>query len=230
MLVTVLGCGGIGVPAAWTLALAGVKQLRLIDGDRVELSNLHRQVLYSTADIGQPKAEVLARALQQRFPDLRYEVTVMQATVDNFDALLQNCTYLLEASDQAELKFIASDWAIQQPRQRTVTIAAAIGRRGQWLTVTPQSACYRCIFEAPPPPELLSTCQIAGVLGPAVGQVGAFAARSLVRAMRGQAEGAIDGLIRLQPQGITRIGVQKAEACICATPPQKSVNSAEFAA
>lgn len=133
---------------AWTLALAGVTRLRLIDGDRVELSNLHRQVLYTTADVGQHKAQVLAAALQQRFPDLRCDIHTMHASVENFDTLLQNCTYLLEASDQAELKFIANDWAIQRPRRRTATIAAAIGRRGQWLTVTPGSACYRCLLRS----------------------------------------------------------------------------------
>lgn len=213
--VALIGCGGLGVPAAWTLALAGVRHFRLIDPDRVELSNLHRQVLYATADVGRLKAEVLAEILRAQF-DADVDVQIQRLTPENTGLLLENCDAALEGSDDALAKFAVNDWAIQQPRERLAVIAAAIGRAGQWLTVTPTSSCYRCIFEQPPPVESLETCASAGVLGPLTGQVGAYAALSLVHARTGHADAAVGALMRLSPRGLLRTHVARAPGCLCA--------------
>ncbi len=213
--IAVIGCGGLGVPAAWTLALGGARQLRLIDPDAVELSNLHRQIAYGEADIGQPKVQALAHWLKKRFAGMDIQVVQQRAQAAGLDALLDGCDAVLEGTDDANSKFHVNDWAVVKPRRRVATIAAAIGRRGQHFTVTPTGACYRCLFEAPPPEELLSTCSVAGVLGPTVGQVGALAATSLLHALRGQADPAQSALLRVGPRGLLRTAVQPAADCLC---------------
>lgn len=215
--IAVLGCGGLGVPAAWTLALDGRYPLVLIDDDTVEISNLHRQVLYATAAVGQPKAPALAQALLQLVPGLQVEVRQGRLTPDNAADLLQGCDAVLEGTDDAVSKFAVNDWTIGAPPglTRLASIAAAIGRRGQWMVVRSHGPCYRCLFEAPPPAESLATCQIAGVLGPAVGQVGALAARSLLRVLAGEPDGADGALMRLQIRGLLRTPVAAAGDCPC---------------
>jgi molybdopterin/thiamine biosynthesis adenylyltransferase len=211
--IAVVGCGGLGVPAAWTLALGGVHQLRLIDADTVELSNLHRQVLYTTADIGQSKAATLAAVLRARVA----EIEVVQDRLDAHNAatLLDGCDAVFEGSDDAACKFAVNDWAIARPRRRYAVIAAAIGRRGQWMQLGPATACYRCLFGGPPPAETLATCQIAGVLGPAVGLSAALAARSLLAALQGRDDIAHSALVRWTPRGLLRTAVQADPTCRC---------------
>lgn len=209
--IAVIGCGGLGVPAAWTLVLGGARRLRLIDPDVVELSNLHRQVLYTEADLGRPKADVLAARLQAMAPDLVVSTRRTTVTADSLSAAVAGCEAILEGTDDAGSKFLVSDYAAAHGL--TATIAAAIGRRGQWFTVTSGRACYRCLFEAPPPPEMLATCAVAGVLGTVTGQVGALAARSLLRTLRGEPDAATSALVRLSPRGLARTAVAVARDC-----------------
>ena len=212
----VVGCGGLGVPAAWTLALAGVRRLVLIDTDVVELSNLHRQVLYDEADLGQAKADCLAAHLRTRFPACAIETRQCRLDAGNVDAVLAGCTAVVEGSDDAICKFVVNDWAFAAlPRNRTASIAAAIGRRAQWMVVEPAGACYRCLFEEPPPAAMLATCQVAGVLGPVVGLAGAMAARALVRSLRDEPDPARSALVRVQPDGWHRTRVPPAADCPC---------------
>lgn len=209
--IAVLGCGGLGVPAAWTLALGGVKRLRLVDPDVVDLSNLHRQVLYTEADVGRKKADVLAERLVARHPDLSVEILYTRVEKTSTAEILDTCAAALEATDDAESKFLVSDYAASH--EIYATIAAAIGRRGQWLTMLPGGPCYRCLFEAPPPAELLGTCSVAGVIGPLTGQVGSLAALSLLRALRGEPDAGVGALVRLSPRGLQRTQVERAPDC-----------------
>ena len=204
--IAIVGCGGLGVPAAWTLALAGVTDLLLIDADVVELSNLHRQVLYDTRHVGQPKAEVLAAVLARRY-GVRAQALVQRVVAADLAAVLAGCTAVVEATDDAACKFAVNDWAVAgraagQPRW--ACIAAAIGRRGQWFVVGPHGPDYRSIFEAPPPNDALATCAIAGVLGPVTGLTGALAARSLLAALAARPDGATGALLRWEPRGLLR--------------------------
>ena len=218
--IAVVGCGGLGVPAAWTLALAGARSLRLVDTDRVELSNIHRQVLYDEPDCDAPKANALAAALKARFEGMDIQCVDRRFSWDNAESILAGCFAAVEGSDDAEAKFALSDWAITsgdpQERHRIAVIAAAIGRRGQWMVVEPRGACYRCIFEEPPPAEMLATCAVAGVLGPVVGTVGALAARSLIRSLCNQDDPARSALVRWLPGDVRRTHVSRAADCRCA--------------
>ena len=232
--VAVVGCGGLGVPAAWTLAHAGARRLRLIDDDHVELSNLHRQVLYAESDVRAAKAERLAAALIARFPGLKVDVRKRRlapfdtpdAPDETTDSLLAGCVAVVEGSDDAVCKFEVNDrivraWsspaAILARGPLVGVIAAAVARRGQWMVVAPSGACYRCLFEAPPPTASLATCETAGVLGPVVGHVGAAAARALVATLDGRPDPAHSALVRWERGRYKRSDVPAADDCPCVT-------------
>lgn len=216
--IAIVGCGGLGVPMAWTLAGHGARSLLLVDDDAVELGNLHRQILFGDIDIGKLKAEVLASQLRQRFADCAVTIVPHRVTADSAGAVLAGCVAVCEGSDDAVAKFAVNDWLVAD-RSRTGVVAAAIGARGQWMAIGAQTACYRCLFEAPPPAQLLATCSVAGVIGTTVGMVGSLAARSLVAMLNGQPDPATGALVRWGSRGLLRTPVLAAADCICARPP-----------
>lgn len=212
--IAVIGCGGLGVPAAWTLAASGARRLVLVDADRVELANLHRQVLYTERDLGAPKAAALAAALRARWTGLAVEVRAARIDADHAEAILSGCGAAAECTDDAACKFAVNDWVTAAPGRMAV-IAAAIGRRGQWMGVRQGGACYRCLFERPPDAEALASCSVAGVVGPLVGLIGGLAARTLLRMDSGAADPADGALVRWTPRGALRTAVDRAADCVC---------------
>jgi len=217
--VAVIGCGGLGVPAAWTLALDCVGQITLVDADVVDESNLHRQVLYSVADIGKPKVHALAARLRAMAPALRIHAIERHADASLLDDLAREHDGLMEGSDDGMLKLAASDAAVRGGR--VASIAAAIGRMGQLFVVDARAdsrgACYRCLFEDGPDPALLQTCAVAGVLGAVTGLVGSLAARSLVRVLEGREDPARSALCIYEgyvPR-MRRVGVERDPRCSC---------------
>ena len=173
----VVGAGGLGCPALLSLASAAVDRITIVDHDRVEASNLQRQVLFDVSMVGMPKAEAAAHRLRRRHPGLH-----VQACCEQLDPVhcarwvagLPAGAVVLECTDQPALKFALNDACLAA--KVPLVIGAALGWTGQAIAVVPGSACYRCIYEAPPPQELMPTCAQAGVLGPAVGHVGALMA------------------------------------------------------
>ena len=165
----VIGAGGLGCPALIGLRMAGAKRITIVDCDDVEASNLHRQVLYDLGDVGAPKAEVAAAKLRAAGIDAR--AMVRRLAPEDLDALVaDDDAIVLECTDQPALKFAANDACVRHGR--SLVLAASIGLRGHVIAVVPGSACYRCVFEAPPPLELVPSCASAGVLGTAVGTTG----------------------------------------------------------
>jgi len=175
----IVGLGGLGCPIALTLAEAGVEHLVLIDDDVVELSNLQRQVLYTTEDLGQPKVEVARARLTAHAPDLR--VTTHRERLDdaNADRLLSGVAVILDGTDDPAARFVINDWALAH---RVPAVLGGIHRfDGLVLGVGPGfGPCFRCLFEDAPGPGEVGTCADAGVLGPLAGVTGHLqAARAL---------------------------------------------------
>lgn len=167
----VIGAGGLGCPALLGLSAAGARHITIVDPDVVETSNLQRQVLYSVAQVGRPKAEAAAWALRQRVPTLQVDAVVRALQPEDAAAFVADLppeAIVLECTDAPALKFALNDAALQHGTP--VVIGAALGLRGQCIAVRPGTACYRCIYESPP--EDLPTCESAGVLGVAVGLAG----------------------------------------------------------
>lgn len=183
----VVGAGGLGCPALVGLTSAGARTITIVDHDRVEASNLQRQVLYSVADVGRRKVDAASWSLTRRIPQLQlttFAQRIEPADVDAFVDALSAEAIILECTDSPALKFAFNDAALRHGVP--LVIGAALGLHGQCLSVVRGAACYRCIYEHPP--ANVPTCEAAGVLGVAVGLAGftmaAFAMALAHRASR----------------------------------------------
>ncbi len=203
----VVGAGGLGGPMAIALADGGV-EVTVLDGDVVELSNLHRQVHFTMADLGAPKATALAGRIGARARGL-----VERFTADRADALAGDADLLVDGSDDPATKFLVADWA--RARGRPYAIAAALRYGGNVFTGAGDAACYRCLFEEPP--DDAPTCGDAGVLGPLVGWIGGVAAERALRLAAGDATvaGRIWVLDDLRRGGPRELAITRRPGCRC---------------
>jgi adenylyltransferase/sulfurtransferase len=184
--VLMIGAGGLGTPALLMLASRGVRRIGILDPDRVELSNLHRQILYREEDVGQPKAECAARALRERFSNLEIE-TMPEAFESSTHDVVSRYDIVLDGTDLFETKLAISDACID--RGVDVVYAAVVAYEGQVLATRPgRSACMRCLFDEAPPPGAAPSCAEVGVLGPIAGIVAAHQAAATLALLRGDAE------------------------------------------
>jgi molybdopterin/thiamine biosynthesis adenylyltransferase len=211
--ILIVGVGGLGAPAAAALADAGVGTLGLVDPDVVETSNLHRQPLYDDAAVGRLKVEVAAARLHALRPDLEIETHRLRVETDA--SLLARFDVVVDGTDSIASKFALNDLAVAA--RRPLVHAGVVGLRAQLLTVLPgRAACYRCVFEAPPPPEELVSCTEAGVLGPLPAFVGALQAAEAVRLATGAAPLFADRLLTVDALSGTWRSVPLARRLSCA--------------
>ncbi len=169
----VVGAGGLGCPALLGLVAGGVRRITIVDHDRVETTNLARQILFGPADVGFSKAATARLALLRRAPDAAIEAIerrLAPADAARFVEALPPDTVVLDATDDPSVKFALNDAC--RRRGIYLVLGAALGTRAQVLGVGPAGACYRCIYEAPPPAGSLPTCDRAGVLSTVVGAAG----------------------------------------------------------
>jgi molybdopterin/thiamine biosynthesis adenylyltransferase len=210
----VIGVGGLGCPAALALARAGVGTIGLVDPDVVDLSNLHRQLLYRDADVGRPKVDVAAARLRAVAPDCR--VVATRARFEAGDATrLAEFDVVLDGTDSIAAKFAVSDAAVAA--RVPLVHAGAIGFQAQVLTILPGvSACYRCIFEEAPPEGDVPACDEAGVLGPVPALAGALQAAETLRLLAGEPPLFADRLLSMDLRAGTWRSVPVARSAHCA--------------
>lgn len=192
--VLVVGVGGLGSAAALALGEAGVGVVGLVDGDRVELSNLQRQVVHTGDTVGTPKPDSAAAFLRARFP--RLEVHLHRHHLDraNLERLFSGYDFVIDATDGAEAKFLINDGAVETGT--AFSHAGVLGWLGQTMTVLPgESACYRCLFPVVPDDDDLPTCQTAGVVGSVVGVVGALQGVEAIKFILGQGDLLVNRLL-----------------------------------
>lgn len=180
--VVLVGMGGIGCPALQYLAGAGIGRLTLVDSDRVELSNLQRQTLFTPADIGRPKAAAAEEWVRRFDEALAVEARIERATADNAVALVSGASVVLDGTDNFATRLAVSDACVAAGVPLT---SAALGRfAGQVANFAghlPGEACYRCFVGDAFDAEDCDTCAEQGVLGAMVAMVGAFAAMQAMR-------------------------------------------------
>jgi len=181
--VAVIGCGGIGAPAIQYLAAAGVGRLRLIDDDAVEPSNLQRQVIFRTDDLGRGKADAAAAAARAINPHVAAEPIRARLDAANAADLLAGVDVVLDGCDNFATRLVVADVALAH---RIPLVSAAVGQFEGQLGVfrgwEPTLPCYRCfVGDAPDRPE--ASCAEAGILGPVTGVLGSLAALEVLRAL-----------------------------------------------
>jgi molybdopterin/thiamine biosynthesis adenylyltransferase len=178
--VLVIGAGGLGSPALMYLAGAGVGALGIIDHDRVELSNLQRQMVHSTGCIGWMKADSAAMRLIDINPEICIERYYHRLEEKNGSEIIGRYDFIIEATDNFESKFVINDLCIRQGVP--FCHGGILGMRGQVMTVIPgECACYRCIFGEIPDESKIDTAEKAGVLGPVAGVIGAIQAAEAIK-------------------------------------------------
>ena len=186
--VLMVGAGGLGSPAALYLAAAGVGSLRVVDDDQVDLSNLQRQVLHTTARVGRSKVQSAVETLSALNPDIRIEAVHERVHSGNVDALVAGCQLIIDGSDNLPTRYLLSDAAI---KHSLPLVYGAVERfSGQVSVFHPGSArgtapCYRCLFPEPPAPDQAPNCAEVGVLGVVPGIIGLLQANEALKLLLG---------------------------------------------
>ena len=215
--ILIVGVGGVGCPTAMALARAGAGTLVLADADRVDISNLHRQILFRTSDAGRPKVEAAAERLLEAHPGAVIETRRRRFDATTADSLLESIAVVVDGSDNFPTRFAANDACVEAGVP--LVHASALGWGGQILTVLPShSACLRCVFEGPPPEGSVPTCARDGVLGPVAGVIGALAAAEASRVVGGQVPLHANSLLTYEsrrPEPFRAVPLRQRAGCVC---------------
>lgn len=214
--VLIVGAGGLGVPASIRLGQSGLARITLIDPESIELSNLARQIIYRTSDVGLAKAEVAARRLEEQFPGLEVEPVVGALNSANAAGLVAQHDFVIDGTDDPPTKFLINDSCVAA--HRPFVYGGVLGFSGQAMTVLPvRTACLRCLFEAPPSEGEIATCREAGIMGPVAGIIGAMQAEEAILFVRGE-QPALAGKILTYDARAARTrttGVSPRRGCVC---------------
>jgi len=199
--VLVVGAGGLGAPALMYLAAAGVGQLGVVDDDVVSLSNLQRQVIHTTPDIGRLKVDSAADQIQALNPHVAFAAHATRLDADNAMSLIGGYDFVLDGSDNFETRYLVSDACFLAGRP---LITAALGMfDGSLTTIRAHernaegefNPTYRCLFPEPPPPGTVPPCAEAGVMGALAGVLGSMMALESIREIVGFGEGLVGRLL-----------------------------------
>ncbi len=210
--VLVIGAGALGSPVGLYLAGAGVGRIGIVDDDAVELSNLHRQLLHFTPDLGTPKAESAAAKLRFLNPDVVIEPYQVRVAAANAPALVEGQDLVVDCSDSFATRYAvnAACCAARVP----VVEAGVLGMAGMVMSIKPgRTACYRCAF--PTAPADAPRCADAGVLGPAAGVIGSLQAMEALKLLTGVEPAIADGFLQvdLATAEFLRVRVARREDC-----------------
>jgi len=192
--VLLVGAGGLGSPAGLYMAAAGVGTIGVIDADVVDVTNLQRQVIHFTSDLGQPKVDSAAAKMRAINPDVNVVTYHARLTAANAIEILANYDFVIDGTDNFPSKFLVADAC--HFSGTPYSHAGILRFDGQIMSVRPgESACYRCVFEAPPPKGAVPSCSQAGVLGVLAGVIGTLQATEAIKFLLGQGDLLTDSLL-----------------------------------
>lgn len=182
--VLIIGAGALGSPAALYLAAAGVGTIGIADSDVVEISNLQRQVLHHTPDVGKPKVLSAREKMEAINPDVRVVPYHLWIDAESTMDLIREYDFVIDGTDNFASKFLINDACVMAGKP--FSHGGILHFIGQTMTVLPgESPCYRCIFPSPPPPGAIPTCSQAGVLGVLPGVIGTIQATEAIKYLLG---------------------------------------------
>ena len=184
--VLIIGAGGLGAPVALYLAAAGVGHIGIIDADVVDLSNLQRQVIHFTQDVGRPKVESAKEKMNQINPDVTVTTYYDLFTKDNALDMIQDYDFIVDGTDSFPSKFLINDACVIG--KKPFSHGGILRFDGQTMTHVPGTASYRCVFKNPPPKNAVPTCSQAGVFGAVAGMLGTIQAAEAIRYLTGVGE------------------------------------------
>jgi adenylyltransferase/sulfurtransferase len=219
--VLVVGAGGLGSPLAIYLAAAGVGALGLVDGDAVEESNLHRQVLYGTSDVGRPKTEAAAERLKEANPHVAVETFGERLSSGNALEIVRSFDVVADGTDNFPTRYLVNDACVLARKPNVY--ASVLRFEGQasvfWAEKGP---CYRCLHPVPPPPDAVPSCEEGGVLGVLPGLLGLIQAAETIKLLLGEGEPLIGRLLLLDAltMRFREIALKKDDRCaVCGPSP-----------
>ncbi|MBR6045651.1 MAG: molybdopterin-synthase adenylyltransferase MoeB [Ruminococcus sp.] len=182
--VLIIGAGGLGAPTAMYLAAAGVGTIGIADADEVDLSNLQRQIIHQTADVGKPKVLSAKETMEAMNPDVKVIPYHEFITSENILDIIKDYDFIIDGTDNFPAKFLINDACVMAGKP--FSHAGIIRFQGQLMTYVPgQGPCYRCVFKEPPPKDAVPTCKQAGVIGAMGGVIGSLQAMEAVKYILG---------------------------------------------
>ena len=192
--VLMIGTGGLGSPAALYLAAAGVGTLGLVDFDKVDFSNLQRQIIHSTQSVNEPKVESARKRLAEINPNVKVVVYDEMLTKDNIMRILKDYEIVLDGTDNFQTRYLVNDACVFT--KKPFVYGSIFRFDGQATVFYPgKGPCYRCLFAEPPPPGMVPSCAEGGVLGILPGVIGVIQATEVVKLILGKGEPLIGRLL-----------------------------------
>jgi len=184
--VLIIGTGGLGAPAALYLAAAGVGTLGIIDGDRVDLSNLQRQVIHFTPDLDKAKVQSAKEKIALINPDVKVNTIEDLFLANNAMDILKDYDFVIDGTDNFPAKFLINDACVMA--KKPFSHGGVLRFEGQTLTYIPGQACYRCLFDDLPPSNAIPSCSQAGILGAIAGMLGTIQAAEALKFIVGKGD------------------------------------------
>ena len=216
--VLVVGAGGLGSPILLYLTGTGIWKIGIIDYDKVDLSNLHRQILFNAKDIKKSKSKSASLKLKKINPDIKIKFFKKKITKKNIKKIAKNFEVLVDGSDNFETKFLVNDYAV---KHKKILITGAVNRfEGQIFTFNflnrKKSPCLRCFFQTYPSNQLLN-CETDGILGTLAGIVGSIQANEVIKEILKIGNSLCGSMLIIDSLNLNfrKVKIRKRENCLC---------------
>ena len=216
--VLIIGAGGLGSPVAEFLSRAGVGSIGIVDNDKVSLSNLHRQSLYNTTDIGKFKVKIAKDKIKKINPNTKVTIYKIRLNNDNFKKIINNYDYIVDGSDNFKTKFLLNDYSL---KYKKILVTGAISKfDGHIFTFNFKEAkipCLRCFFQESSISDDLFSCESEGILGTVAGIIGTIQANEVLKKILNIGVG-LDGyifILDLLNLNFRKVKIKKRKSCIC---------------